>query len=335
MLRIGLTGGIAAGKSVVAHRFAVLGAVVVDADVLARAAVERGSDGLDEIVDAFGRGILTPDGDLDRPAMGRLVFADSSARERLNAIVHPRVRAGAGRLIGEAPDDAVVVEDIPLLVETGQAARFHLVVVVDAPDDLRVQRMVEQRGMDRTDAEQRIAAQSSRADRLREADAVLANDRGLEEILASTDALWHARIAPFRDNLAAGRAAARRDVPPVTAGLVGTSGLGRRVRRRVAAALPPGSSVEPRSEPEGQSASVHDDAVGEDLVQDDVRRAEVRVLVEPGAEPAVVSDAVAAAGFPRVEESAEQVPADGSAVHRSADPGVDVTVLIGFPTASA
>ncbi|MDN4611729.1 dephospho-CoA kinase [Arthrobacter burdickii] len=312
MLRIGLTGGIAAGKSVVAHSFAGLGAVVVDADLLAREAVEPGSEGLDDVVGAFGPQVLAPGGGLDRPALGRLIFGDDTARARLNAIIHPRVRARAAELIDAAPADAVVLEDIPLLVETGQAARFHLVVVVDARDDLRVQRMVGQRGMERRDAEQRIAAQASRSERLREADAVLVNEGALEDLLAATEGLWHERILPFRDNLAAGRAAA--GVPTTAAGLAGTSGLARRVRAKIAAALPAGSgaSVEADSAPAGPAE------------HDDVASAWVRVTVQRAEQLVAVSDAITAAGFPRAGAAGAGAPA----VHRGADPATDVTVTV-------
>ncbi|MHA7144378.1 dephospho-CoA kinase [Arthrobacter sp. TmT3-37] len=325
MLRIGLTGGIAAGKSVVARRLAELGAVVVDADLLARAAVEPGSEGLAEIVAAFGTGLLTPDGALDRPALGRLVFADDGARERLNTIVHPRVRAGAARLIDGAPAGAVVVEDIPLLVETGQASRFHLVVVVDAPDELRLQRMVDQRGMRREDAEQRMEAQVSRTDRLREADAVLTNDRGLADLLAATDTLWHQRILPFRNTLDAGAHEPGANVQPAEAGLPGTSGLGRRIAAKLRAALPASSAasiVESR-----RGAARHP--------PDDVSAAAVSVLPGVGEEFDAVSGAIAAAGFPRVGAAAPPGAGGPFATHRWADPATDVTVVVTAPPAPA
>ncbi|MHA7286117.1 dephospho-CoA kinase [Arthrobacter sp. MDT3-44] len=324
MLRIGLTGGIAAGKSVVARSFAGLGAVVVDADLLAREAVEPGSMGLDDVVAAFGPQVLAPGGGLDRPALGRLVFGDDTARARLNAIIHPRVRARAAELIGAAPAGAVVLEDIPLLVETGQAARFHLVVVVDARDDLRVQRMVGERGMERRDAEQRIAAQASRSERLREADAVLVNESALKDLLAATEALWHERILPFRDNLAAGRAAAGS--PSTVAGLAGTSGLARRLRAKIAAALPPdsGASVEAGTAPARSAAPAGSPGPPGPAEHDDVASASVRVTVQRAEQLVAASDAVAAAGFPRAAAAVGRDPA----VHRGADPATDATVIV-------
>lgn len=201
MQRIGLTGGIAAGKSVAARRFAEHGAVVIDADELARTAVAPGSAGLDAVTEAFGAGVLAADGSLDRPALAAVVFADAAARARLDAIVHPVVRRlAAEREAAAATLDAgaVVVHDIPLLVETGQADDFHVVVVVDAPALLRVERLVRLRGMTRQDAEARVAAQADDAARLAAADVVL-DGSGSEDVLrAQVDVLW-LRLAAERD----------------------------------------------------------------------------------------------------------------------------------------
>ena len=190
MLRIGLTGGIASGKSVVTARLAELGAVVVDADALAREVVEPGTPGLAAIREAFGEGVIRPDGSLDRPALGALVFADDGRRRTLNAIVHPLVRSAAAAIVAAAPQDAVVVQDIPLLVETGQQGDFDLVVVVDAPDDVRVARMLEHRGMTEEEARARIAAQASRDERNAAADVILQNTGTLDQLLEQVDALW-------------------------------------------------------------------------------------------------------------------------------------------------
>jgi len=180
--RIGLTGGVASGKSTVSAMLAELGAVVVDADLLARDVVAPGTTGLAEIVDAFGGEVLTADGGLDRPAMGARVFADEAARRRLEAIVHPRVRARAAELEAAAEPDDVVVHDIPLLAETGQGAAFDAVVVVDVPVEAQVQRMLELRGMSREEAESRVAAQADRADRLAVATYVVENTGTLDEL---------------------------------------------------------------------------------------------------------------------------------------------------------
>ncbi|HWJ85449.1 MAG TPA: dephospho-CoA kinase [Cellulomonas sp.] len=206
MQRIGLTGGIAAGKSVAAARLAELGAVVIDSDALAREAVEPGTPGLEAVVEAFGPGVVAPDGTLDRAALGSLVFADDEARARLNAIVHPIVRRlSAEREAAAATADhgAIVVHDIPLLVETGQADAFHVLVVVDAPAVLRVERLVVGRGLSRTEAEARIAAQASDAERLAAADVVLDGTGSEEQLRAQVDALWSRLSVEAADETAA------------------------------------------------------------------------------------------------------------------------------------
>ncbi|MGZ4537142.1 MAG: dephospho-CoA kinase [Nocardioidaceae bacterium] len=165
-MRVGLTGGVASGKSTVSEMLAELGAVVIDADLLAREVVAQGTDGLAEIVKAFGEDVLTADGELDRPAMGARVFGDAEARRQLEAIIHPRVRARGAELEAAAGPGAVVVHDIPLLAETGQADAFDAVIVVDAPVDVQLDRMTRLRGWTVEDARARIAAQASREDRL-------------------------------------------------------------------------------------------------------------------------------------------------------------------------
>jgi dephospho-CoA kinase len=193
MLRVGLTGGIGSGKSEVASRLAALGAVVIDADRLAREAVAPGSDGLAEVVAAFGPTVCRADGTLDREGLGRLVFADEAARRRLEAIIHPRVRAAAAELedAARAGDPAVVVvHDIPLLVETGQADAFDLVLVVDVPVEVQVRRLTEQRGMPAEEAKQRIASQASREDRLAVATVVVDNSGSLDDLDHRLDQVW-------------------------------------------------------------------------------------------------------------------------------------------------
>ncbi|MEI8406112.1 MULTISPECIES: dephospho-CoA kinase [unclassified Kribbella] len=190
MLRVGLTGGIGSGKSAVSSRLAERGAVVIDSDVLAREVVAKGTDGLAEVVEAFGDGVLTADGELDRPAVGRIVFGDEAARRKLEAIIHPRVRARAAEIEAAAPADAVVVHDIPLLVETGQADRFDVVLVVDTPVDVQLERLTTQRGMTETEAKQRIASQASREDRLAAADLVVDNSGTLEDLDRRIGEVW-------------------------------------------------------------------------------------------------------------------------------------------------
>lgn len=193
MLRVGLTGGIGSGKSEVSRRLAARGAVVVDADVLAREVLAAGTEGFHEVVATFGRDVVGDDGEIDRAALGRAVFADESARRRLETIVHPRVRALAAAhesKAAAADPDAVVVHDIALLVETGQTADFDVVVVVDAPDDVRVQRLVRSRGMDAGQAHARMRAQAPRSVRLDAADEVVDNSGDLVALNEQVAALW-------------------------------------------------------------------------------------------------------------------------------------------------
>lgn len=216
MLRIGLSGGIGSGKSTVASRFAEHGAVVIDADVLSREVVEPGTDGLAEIAAAFGADILTPDGALDRPALAARVFGDDQARETLNGIVHPRVAARTAELVAAAPADAVVVHDVPLLVEKGYAPHYHLVVIVDAPVETRVQRLVG-RGLPEADARARIAAQATEDARRAVADVWLDNSGAQDVVLAAVDALWADRVVRYEANVRLHRAPERgapRLVPP-------------------------------------------------------------------------------------------------------------------------
>jgi dephospho-CoA kinase len=187
---VGLTGGIGSGKSAVSSRLAARGAVVIDSDVLAREVVEPGTDGLSEVVAAFGSGVLTAGGELDRPALGRIVFGDEAARRKLEAIIHPRVRARAAEIEHAAAADAIVVHDIPLLVETGQAGKFDLVLVVDVPVEVQVQRLTAQRGMTDEEARQRIASQASREQRLAVADLVVDNSGGLDDLDHRLDEVW-------------------------------------------------------------------------------------------------------------------------------------------------
>jgi len=181
-MRVGLTGGVASGKSTVAALLRELGVVVVDSDVLAREVVEPGTPGLAAVVEAFGPEVLTADGTLDRPALGAVVFGDEAARRRLEAILHPLIRARAAELEAAAPEGTVVVHDIPLLVETGQVDRFDAVLVVDVPVHTQVERMVRDRGMSREDALARVAAQADREQRLAAATHVVDNTGTREDL---------------------------------------------------------------------------------------------------------------------------------------------------------
>ncbi|MGY1842887.1 dephospho-CoA kinase [Modestobacter sp. SYSU DS0875] len=195
MLRIGLTGGIGSGKSTVAALLAERGARVVDADRLAREAVAPGTAGLAEVVAAFGDGVLAADGSLDRPALAAIVFSDPAARARLDGIVHPRVRSRAAELVAAAPADAVVVQDVPLLVETGQAGSYDLVLVVEAPLETRVSRLVG-RGLGEDDARARVASQATDEQRRAVADVVLVNDGDRAALADQVARFWVERVAP-------------------------------------------------------------------------------------------------------------------------------------------
>ena len=189
MRRIGLTGGIGSGKSTVARLFEQLGAHVIDADAIAREVVEPGSAGLQALVDAFGPSILDGDGRLNRQALANIVFADPQARQTLNSITHPRIAARTAELISALPEDAVLIHDVPLLVELNMQGGYDLVVVVDAPDDLRIGRLV-QRGHSPEDARARIAAQASREQRLAAADIVIDNSGDLQGLTRQVRSAW-------------------------------------------------------------------------------------------------------------------------------------------------
>ncbi|RYU11925.1 dephospho-CoA kinase [Nocardioides iriomotensis] len=190
-MRVGLTGGVASGKSTVSAILAELGAVVIDADLLAREVVAPGTDGLAKIVEAFGEDVLAPDGSLDRPALGAIVFGDDEKRRTLEGIIHPRVRARGRELEEAAPPGSVVVHDIPLLVETGQPALFDAVVVVDVPVETQVERMMSLRAMSREDAEARIRAQATREQRIAAATYVIDNTGTREDLRDRVTEVFH------------------------------------------------------------------------------------------------------------------------------------------------
>jgi dephospho-CoA kinase len=204
VLRIGLSGGIGAGKSTVSSTFSDLGGVVVDGDVISREVVEPGTDGLTKLVEAFGEQILSDDGSLNRPALAAIAFSDEQKRQTLNGIVHPLVGKRRSELIAEAVDaqkNPVIVEDIPLLVESGMAPMFPLVVIVNADEDLRVNRLIEHRGFSEEDARARIAAQATEEQRRAVADVWLDNAGSATELVRQARELWQQRILPFARNL--------------------------------------------------------------------------------------------------------------------------------------
>lgn len=188
--RTALTGGIASGKSSVADIWEELGAVIVDSDVLAREVVGKGTDGLAAVVDRFGDRVLAADGSLDRPALGEVVFADPAARADLEAIIHPLVRRRAADLEAAAPEGSVVVQVIPLLVETGQTESFDTVVVVDLDAELQAKRLRDRNGLSQEQARARITAQATSGERLAKATIVITNNGTPSELQARARAVW-------------------------------------------------------------------------------------------------------------------------------------------------
>lgn len=194
-MRIGLTGGIASGKSTVARKLEQLGAVTIDADVLARDVVALGTEGLKAVVARFGDSVLAADGSLDRRALARIIFADPQARADLNAIIHPLVRERAIELEAAAPAGSVVVHVIPLLVETGQQDKFDVVVVVDTTVEEQLRRLTRRDGLTRAEAEQRVAAQASREERLGAATHVIDSSGPVRETMRQVGELWRSLSA--------------------------------------------------------------------------------------------------------------------------------------------
>jgi dephospho-CoA kinase len=302
VLRLGLTGGIGAGKSTVAETLTELGAVVIDADRIAREVVEPGTEGLAEVVAAFGDQVLDADGALDRPALGRVVFGDDAKRQQLNAILHPRIGARTAEMVAEADEDAVVVHDVPLLVENGMGAAFALVIVVDAPVDVRVTRLVDTRGMTAEDARARMAAQADDAARRAAADVWLENAGAAGALREQVERLWHDRLVPFAENVRQGRAAPAPT--EVSEPDDDREVVGRRLAARVAVAA--GESVR-RVEHVGPGAVPG-------LPAPDV----VDLLVEADRPGRELAEALAVSGF----------PATGRGRHGSADPARPARILV-------
>ncbi|KES04725.1 dephospho-CoA kinase [Streptomyces toyocaensis] len=198
MLTVGLTGGIGAGKSEVSRLLVECGAVLIDADRIAREVVEPGTPGLAAVVEAFGEEVLTADGSLDRPKLGSVVFADAEKRSVLNSIVHPLVGARSRELEEAAAEDAVVVHDVPLLTENGLAPLYDLVIVVDASPETQLGRLVGRRGMTEEDARARMAAQATREQRRAIADIVIDNDVPLGELEQRVKDLWSGLVRRAR-----------------------------------------------------------------------------------------------------------------------------------------
>lgn len=209
VLHLGLTGGIGAGKSTIAATLTDCGGHLIDADQISRDVLDPGTEGLAAVAAEFGPGILAPDGSLDRPALARTVFGDEDALRRLNAVVHPLVRAETQAQLAHLPDDAVVVHDVPLIVENHLAAEYHLVLVVGASRSTRTERLQRDRGMTGEQIEARMTAQADDAARARVADVWIDNDGRPDAATDQVRRLWRDRIVPYAANLAAGRRAPR------------------------------------------------------------------------------------------------------------------------------
>lgn len=213
MIRVGLTGGIGAGKSTVAKTFVAHGAHHIDADRIAREVVEPGTPGLAALVEAFGPDILDQNGALDRPALAARAFVDAENTQKLNAITHPLIGARTAELTAAAPDDAVILHDVPLLVEGNLAPFYDAVIVVHAPAELRLERLVTHRGMDPADARQRIEAQADDDQRRAVADIWLDNTGTPDDLAAQAERVWRERIVPLRDHHLARTTAPLPDIP--------------------------------------------------------------------------------------------------------------------------
>ena len=190
MYLIGLTGGIAAGKSTVAKRWAEHGALEIDADQVARDVVEPGTVGLGRVVEAFGSGVLTADGELDRKQLAMQIFSDAGKREVLNSILHPLIKERTRQLLSELPAESIVVYNVPLLVEAAVDHPFDLVVTVEAPEEEQLRRLVETRGLTESEARSRISAQAKPIERAARADRILNSNQDINLLLRDTDALW-------------------------------------------------------------------------------------------------------------------------------------------------
>jgi dephospho-CoA kinase len=326
MLSVGLTGGIAAGKSTVAGHLARLGATVVDADRLARDVVAAGSEGLAEIVREFGGDVLGADGALDRAALGAVVFQDPAKRRALERITHPRIHEEHVRreaaAVGADPA-AVVVHDVPLIVENDIAHRYHLVLVVDAPVATRIERMVRDRGMTEDAARARISAQATREERLAVADEWLENSGTETDLLAQVERIWRERILVLEENLRTGRAA-----PTAGTELADPAEIVPDGRRRDAAWADQGARLSDRVAHVLGEAGIAADVshVGSTAVRDLAARDVIDLQVgvdELGAD--VLAPALREAGFVAVEpgdRASGEPPADSCpAVLLSADPG--------------
>ncbi|KQU07663.1 dephospho-CoA kinase [Rhodococcus sp. Leaf7] len=307
MLRIGLTGGMGAGKSTVSRTLASLGAVVVDADKIAREVVEPGTPGLAALVERFGDDILAEDGTLLRPALAARAFGDEESRLALNGIMHPLIGRRTTELIESAPDDCVLVHDIPLLVESRSAAAFHLVVVVYLEAEERVRRLVASRGLDEKDARSRIAAQATDEQRRDAADVWLDNSGTQEALESAVHELWSNRLEPFARNVRS--AAVARSAPAVVPADPTWPAQARRVADRIRLAC-------------GDKA-LRVDHIGSTAVPDFPAKdvLDIQVTVADLTTADALRESLTAATFPRIEHIVTDDPMP-SAVPGEADPAL-------------
>ncbi|MFF0817627.1 dephospho-CoA kinase [Rhodococcus sp. NPDC003318] len=307
MLRIGLTGGIGAGKSTVSRILGDLGAVVVDADLIAREVVEPGTPGLAALAAEFGPEILQPDGRLDRPALAAKAFGDEAARGRLNGILHPLIGARTAELVDAAPSDSVVLQDIPLLVEGRMGAAFNLVVVVYVDAEERVRRLVELRGMPEADARARISSQASDDQRRAAADVWLDNSGPQGALDSTVKALWD-RLRQYADNVA--NSVVVRAAPVLAPADPDWAEQGRRLVERVAFVCG-GDAV--RVDHIGSTAVPGLDA--KDVI-------DIQVTVSDLAVADALADRLAQAGFPRVPDVTADDPKPAYGIGGEADPSL-------------
>ena len=317
MLRVGLTGGIGSGKSTVARALAGLGAVVVDADAVAREVVEPGMPALTAVRERFGDAVFGSDGTLDRPALGRVVFRDPQALADLEAITHPAIWRRTADLLAQAPGDAILVHDMPLIVEKQMGADYHLVVVVGAEEDERRARLVRDRGMSEEDAQSRIDAQADDSDRRAAADIWLDNNGTQAQLEVEVRRLWAERLEPFNENLLHGIRARRPDLLTLSAPREEWAAEAARLVARIERAL-------------GRRAATVEH-IGSTSVRGlpakDVIDLQVGVSSLADADAADFVDALARTGFPRVadldldRDNAKDGGEWPKRFHGSADPG--------------
>jgi dephospho-CoA kinase len=336
MLRVGLTGGIGAGKSTVAQRLLELGAIVIDADQLAREVVAVGSTGLAAIRERFGAAVISADGSLDRGALGEVVFADAQARKDLESITHPLIAARTRSMAESASPGVIVAHDVPLLVEKGMSARYHLTVVVGADEAVRMGRLTIGRGMSERDARARVAAQATDRQRRAAADVWLDNNGTIAQLLAQVDDLWLERMVTFNDNLLSGSCGHRANTPTLVPYDDSWPSQAARLVERISLAL--GDPAPGDAGPGDAAFAV--EHIGSTsvpgLTAKDVIDIQIGVPALAEADAVRFVKALERQGFPRVEENTDDDPlpwiddqlAWQKRFHCSADPGRNAHVHV-------